>query len=108
MQEIRNATTAFRYSAAKHGGGHARLRNAVLRLTEVDLFPTDDVAARFIAGLNEGDPVAERFVAGRTGGSSAPAKPAISSRRRSASASTTCGKHPTRCERCSRSSSRSL
>lgn len=63
MQEIRNATTAFRYSAAKHGGGHARLRNAVLRLTEVDLFPTDDVAARFIAGLNEGDPVAERFVA---------------------------------------------
>jgi len=35
----------------------------VLRLSGVDLFPTDDVAAAFISGLTEGDPVAERFVA---------------------------------------------
>ncbi|MEZ5131081.1 oxygenase MpaB family protein [Mycolicibacterium sp.] len=35
----------------------------MLRLSGVDLFPTDDVAAAFISGLTEGDPVAERFVA---------------------------------------------
>lgn len=33
------------------------------RLTGIDLFPTDDVAAAFKAGLTEGDPIAERFVA---------------------------------------------
>lgn len=60
---IPGAPTAFRYPAAKHGGGHARLRNAVARLTGVDLFPSDEVAAGFTAGLCEGDPVAERFVA---------------------------------------------
>lgn len=35
----------------------------MLRLTGVDLLPTDAVAERFRAGLTEGDPVAERFVA---------------------------------------------
>ncbi|MCB0924092.1 MAG: DUF2236 domain-containing protein [Mycobacterium sp.] len=52
---------AFRYP--QPGAGHARVRNRVLRLTGVDLFPADAVAARFRAGLTEGDPVAERFVA---------------------------------------------
>ena len=54
---------AFRYPTAKHAGPHARLRSRVLRLTGVDLFPTDAVAAAFKTGLTEGDPVAERFVA---------------------------------------------
>lgn len=35
----------------------------MLRLTGVDLFPSDDIAAAFKAGLSAGDPVAERFVA---------------------------------------------
>ena len=54
---------AFRYPEARTGTGHARIRDRVLRLSGVDLFPTDDVAAAFISGLTEGDPVAERFVA---------------------------------------------
>ncbi|MGD9620781.1 MAG: oxygenase MpaB family protein [Mycolicibacterium sp.] len=33
-----------------------------MRLTGTDLFPSDDIAAAFKAGLTEGDPVAERFV----------------------------------------------
>lgn len=52
---------AFRYP--QPGTGHARLRDTVLRLTGVDVFPADWVAERFRAGLTEGDPVAERFVA---------------------------------------------
>ncbi len=55
--------TAFRYPAAKTGTSHARLRDWVLRLGGVDLFPSDAVAAAFKAGLSEGDPIAERFVA---------------------------------------------
>lgn len=55
--------TAFRYPAARSGTPHARLRNRVLRLTGVDLFPSDGVAAAFTTGLYEGDPIAERFVA---------------------------------------------
>lgn len=35
----------------------------MLRLTGVDLFPSTEVATRFIAGLTQGDPLAERFVA---------------------------------------------
>ena len=45
------------------GTSHARLRDRVLRLTGVDLFPSDEVAAAFKSGLCEGDPIAERFVA---------------------------------------------
>ena len=52
---------AFRYP--RSGTGHVRLRDRVLRLTGVDLFPTDAIAERFRVGLTEGDPVAERFVA---------------------------------------------
>lgn len=35
----------------------------MLRRSGIDLFPTDEIAAAFTAGLTEGDPVAERFVA---------------------------------------------
>lgn len=55
--------TAFRYPEARVGTSHARLRDRVLRLTGVDLFPTDAVAADFKSGLSAGDPIAERFVA---------------------------------------------
>jgi hypothetical protein len=55
------APTAFRYPATP--GRRVQLRNLVQRVTGVDLFPPDEVARAFIAGLNEGDPVAERFVA---------------------------------------------
>lgn len=54
---------AFRYPESRTGSSHARLRDRMLRLTGVDLFPTDDIAAAFKAGLSAGDPVAERFVA---------------------------------------------
>ncbi len=53
--------TAFRYPAVP--GRRLRLRNVVRRLTRFDPFPSEAVAAAFIAGLTEGDPVAERFVA---------------------------------------------
>ncbi|MGV1088334.1 MAG: oxygenase MpaB family protein [Mycobacterium sp.] len=55
--------SAFRYPEAKTGSGHARLRERVLRHSGIDLFPSDEVAAAFKAGLTHGDPVAERFVA---------------------------------------------
>jgi hypothetical protein len=55
--------TAFRFPAARAGTSHARLRNAVLRLAGLDLFPSDDVGTAFKAGLSAGDPIAERFVA---------------------------------------------
>lgn len=55
--------TAFRFPAARAGTSHARLRNAVVRLVGLDLFPSDDVGAAFKAGLSAGDPIAERFVA---------------------------------------------
>ncbi|MFN8071166.1 MAG: oxygenase MpaB family protein [Mycobacterium sp.] len=58
-----HSPTAFRYPQARTGTAHARLRDRVRRVTGVDLFPTDRVAAAFKAGLNEGDPIAERFVA---------------------------------------------
>lgn len=54
---------AFRYPAAMSAGPHARLRERVLRLSGIDLFPPDRTAAAFKAGLTAGDPVAERFVA---------------------------------------------
>jgi len=54
---------AFDYPAARYGTRHARLRNRVLRLTGFDLFPSDEVASAFKAGLTRGDPIAERFVA---------------------------------------------
>lgn len=57
------APTAFRYPMAEADGGHTRLARRVKRLTGIDLFPSDEVAGKFIAGLTEGDPVAERFVA---------------------------------------------
>jgi hypothetical protein len=53
---------SFRYPTAKTGTTHARLRNRVLRLTGINLLPSDDIAAAFKAGLTEGDPVAELFV----------------------------------------------
>ena len=53
--------TAFRYRA--QDTFHTRFRNRVKRLTGFDVFPPDDVAAAFAAGLTHGDPVAERFVA---------------------------------------------
>ena len=55
--------TAFRYPESSAGTSHARLRDRVLRLTGVDLFPSAEIAAAFKAGLTEGDPIAERFVA---------------------------------------------
>ncbi len=58
-----NPPTAFRYPAARSDTSRARLRDRLLRYTGVDLFPSDDIAAAFIAGLSEGDPIAERFVA---------------------------------------------
>jgi hypothetical protein len=54
------APTAFRYPPS---GRRVRLQTLVRKATGVDIFPPDDVAAAFIAGLTEGDPVAERFVA---------------------------------------------
>jgi hypothetical protein len=63
VKDLAEAPTAFRYAAAKNDSGHARLAHRVKRLTGIDLFPSDQVAAAFSAGLNEGDPVAERFVA---------------------------------------------
>lgn len=39
------------------------MRDRVLRLTGVDLFPSDRIAAAFKTGLTAGDPIAERFVA---------------------------------------------
>lgn len=55
--------TAFRWPAARDDGPHAAIRNAVKRITGVDLFPTDDVVAGYAELLTTGDPVAERFVA---------------------------------------------
>ncbi|MGV0849087.1 oxygenase MpaB family protein [Mycolicibacterium phlei] len=52
--------TAFRYPQLSPR--RARLR-AVAQHLGIDLYPSDDVAQAFIAGLTEGDPVAERFVA---------------------------------------------
>lgn len=63
MTDTEGIPTAFRYPAARDGTSHARLRNRLLRLTGIDLFPSDEVAASFKAGLTQGDPVAERFVA---------------------------------------------
>jgi hypothetical protein len=57
------APTSFGYWRTRESGRHAGVRSAVKRATGVDLFPSDDVARAFIAGLSEGDPVAERFVA---------------------------------------------
>ena len=59
---MRGVPTAFRYPEARTGTGHARLRDRVLRVSGLDLFPGDDVAAAFKTGLTEGDPIAERFV----------------------------------------------
>lgn len=56
------APSAFRYPPCPDSG-HARLRSRVRRLTRIDLLPSDEVAAAFVAGLTVGDPVAERFVA---------------------------------------------
>ncbi|MGI9126111.1 MAG: oxygenase MpaB family protein, partial [Mycobacterium sp.] len=55
--------TAFRYPQSRTGTSHARLRDRVRKVTGVDLFPTDEVAAAFKTGLTAGDPIAERFVA---------------------------------------------
>jgi len=57
------APAAFRYPQSRVGTSHARLRDRLLRLTGVDLFPADDTATAFAVGLTAGDPVAERFVA---------------------------------------------
>lgn len=54
---------AFRYPESRTGTAHAKVRDRVLRWTGMDLFPPDEIAKAFIAGLSEGDPVAERFVA---------------------------------------------
>lgn len=56
-----SAPTAFRYPPPP--GRRTRLRAAIRATTGVELFPTEAVATRFIAGLTEGDPTAERFVA---------------------------------------------
>lgn len=55
--------TDFRYPEARTGTRNAKLRDRVFKLTKLDLFPTDEVAAAFKKGLTEGDPIAERFVA---------------------------------------------
>lgn len=52
--------TAFRYPPPP--GRRTRLRDALRRLG-ADPCPDDATAAKFIAGLNQGDPTAERFVA---------------------------------------------
>lgn len=52
--------TAFRYPPPP--GRRTRLRDAV-RTLGFDPFPRDDIAQKFIAGLNTGDPTAEHFVA---------------------------------------------
>lgn len=54
--------SAFRYPVPADGR-HARIRDRVLALTGVDLFPSDEVANAFVDGLCAGDPLAERFVA---------------------------------------------
>lgn len=59
----RTTPTSFGYPRARESGRHARIRNVLKRTTGIDLFPSDDVARAFIAGLSQGDPVAERFVA---------------------------------------------
>ncbi|MCV7282161.1 DUF2236 domain-containing protein [Mycolicibacterium flavescens] len=56
-----SSPTAFRYPQLSDR--RRRQRALVKRLTGIDLYPSDDVARAFIAGLTEGDPVAERFVA---------------------------------------------
>ncbi len=63
MTAIPAVPTDFRYPDARTGTTHARLRNRVLKLTGLDLFPADEVAAAFKTGLTQGDPIAERFVA---------------------------------------------
>lgn len=63
LPEIPETPRAFRYPEARTGTGRARLRDRVLRLTGVDMFPSDEIAAAFKSGLSAGDPVAERFVA---------------------------------------------
>jgi hypothetical protein len=55
--------TSFGYWRARESGRHARVRSAVRRATGIDLFPSDQTARAFIAGLSKGDPLAERFVA---------------------------------------------
>lgn len=55
------APLAFRYPHA--GARRTRLSTWARRMAGADLFPSDEVARKFIAGLTEGDPVAERFVA---------------------------------------------
>jgi hypothetical protein len=59
----REAPTAFRYWSARNDGRRGRLRGAIRRLVGIDLYPSDEIARKFITGLNAGDPVAERFVA---------------------------------------------
>ena len=66
--------SSFAYAAARRSSRHAWLRGLVHSVTGVDLFPRDEIAERFIAGLSEGDPIAERFVAETVHGELGPAR----------------------------------
>lgn len=61
--EMPTGPRSFRFPDAANRTPHARIRDRVLAVTGVDLFPSADIAAAFKAGLTEGDPVAERYVA---------------------------------------------
>ncbi len=65
---------AFRYPWVRAGSSRWRIRDRLLRLTGVDLFPADDIATAFKVGLTAGDPVAERFVAETYHGEIGPAR----------------------------------
>ncbi|CAM3824682.1 oxygenase MpaB family protein [Tsukamurella strandjordii] len=64
--------TAFRWETARTRGGHRRVRDAVLRMTGVDLFPADGVGEEFARLRTVGDPEAERFVDATTYGDLGP------------------------------------
>ncbi|GAA4389320.1 oxygenase MpaB family protein [Tsukamurella soli] len=64
--------TAFRWHEACAAGPHRRIRDAVLRATGFDLFPSDAVAEEFARLRTVGDPLAERFVAATTDDALAP------------------------------------
>lgn len=56
------APSAFRWPEAREAGPHARIRNALKRITRFDLFPDDEIVDGYARLLTTGDPVAERFV----------------------------------------------
>lgn len=57
----RRRPSAFNYPVDE-ASLHARVRRGIKSLFGVDIFPSEEVATRFMEGLYDGDPVAERFV----------------------------------------------